>query len=180
MILTRFGFAAGLAIPAAAFGGGLAVGALLLTERARLPVTANAAIATPAIAASPSSPASAASPRYPVEVLHVVDGDTFEARVRAWPGVEIATKVRLRDVDAPELRARCAHETALAHAARDALAAVLDEGTVSIGHVSLDKYGGRVLADAATAATSDVASALLAGGHVRLYAGRQRQSWCDR
>jgi hypothetical protein len=49
---------------------------------------------------------------------------------------------------------------------------------VSIARVSLDKYGGRVLADA-SAATGDVASALLAAGHARPYAGRQRQSWCE-
>jgi endonuclease YncB( thermonuclease family) len=176
MVLQRFGFATAAAVPAA-FVGGLALGALLLPGRGSLQTTANAGIATPAVAASA---ASAAPPRYPTDVLHVVDGDTFEARVRAWPGIEIATKVRLRDIDAPELRARCAHETVLALAARDALAAVLAEGTVSIGRVSLDKYGGRVLADAATARTGDVASALLAGGHVRPYAGKQRQSWCER
>ena len=38
---------------------------------------------------------------YPVDVMRVIDGDTFDARVRAWPGIEIATKVRLRDIDAP-------------------------------------------------------------------------------
>ena len=135
-------------------------------------MTANAATAPAAkIAAS-------AVPRYSVDVVRVIDGDTFEARVRAWPGIEIVTKVRLRDVDAPELKARCAEESALAQAASDALAAMLAEGSVSIARVSLDKYGGRVLADASTGGTGDVAAALLARGHARPYAGRQRQSWC--
>jgi endonuclease YncB( thermonuclease family) len=162
-----------LIIPAATFAIGLAAGALLLPSRNGLPMTATAALAMPGISAASDAP------RYPVDVVRVLDGDTFEARVQAWPGIEIATKVRLRDIDTPELRSRCAQETARAQAARDALAAMLAEGAVSIGRVGLDKYGGRVLADAATARTDDVASALLARGHARPYAGRQRQSWCD-
>jgi endonuclease YncB( thermonuclease family) len=168
----RFGFAPCLAIPAATFAVGLAAGALLVSERST-PMTASVATAAPAAIAS------RAAPRYPADVVRVIDGDTFEARVRAWPGIEIATKVRLRDIDAPELRARCTQESALAQAARDALAAMLAEGPVSIARVSLDKYGGRVLADASAARTGDVASALLARGHARPYAGRQRRSWCD-
>jgi endonuclease YncB( thermonuclease family) len=38
---------------------------------------------------------------HPAEVLRVLDGDTFEARVRLWPGLDVTTKVRLRGVDAP-------------------------------------------------------------------------------
>jgi hypothetical protein len=33
---------------------------------------------------------------YSAEVLRVIDGDTFEARVRIWSGFEINTRVRLR------------------------------------------------------------------------------------
>jgi endonuclease YncB( thermonuclease family) len=170
----RFGFAPGVVIPAAAFAVGLAAGVLLRGGPA--PTPAKAATATPAAFAG--SAMSRYMPRYPVERVRVIDGDTFEARVGAWPGIEIVTKVRLREIDAPELRGRCAQESALARSARDALAAMLAEGPVSIGRVSLDKYGGRVLADTSTPAIGDVASALLAAGHARPYAGRQRQSWC--
>ena len=41
------------------------------------------------------------------EALRVLDGDTFEARVRVWPGFDVTTRVRLRGIDAPEMRARC-------------------------------------------------------------------------
>jgi hypothetical protein len=44
--------------------------------------------------------------------------------------------------------------------------------------VSLDKYGGRVLADAATRATADVSAALLRAGLVRDYGGGRREGWC--
>jgi endonuclease YncB( thermonuclease family) len=47
---------------------------------------------------------------YPARVVRVIDGDTFEARVRVRPGLEVTTRVRLRRIDAPELHARCASE----------------------------------------------------------------------
>lgn len=118
-------------------------------------------------------------PGYPADVVRVIDGDTFEARVRVWPGIEITTKVRLRGIDAPELRARCAAEKVRAQAARDALTALLERGPVAISGVSLDKYGGRVIADASTGGTASVAEALLRGGHARRYGGGRRVGWCD-
>jgi endonuclease YncB( thermonuclease family) len=116
---------------------------------------------------------------YAAEVLRVLDGDTFEARVHLWPGLDITTKVRLRGIDAPEMKARCREERARAEAARDALAAILAEGDLTVLRVDLDKYGGRVVADAATTHTSDVSRALLAQGVARLYSGGRRQGWCN-
>jgi endonuclease YncB( thermonuclease family) len=116
---------------------------------------------------------------HPAEVLRVLDGDTFEARVRVWPGIEITTKVRLRGIDAPELGgARCPEERAKAELARDALKDMLAAGDVAVMRVGLDKYGGRVLADAATRATPDVSAAMLAKGFARAYAGGRRDPWC--
>jgi endonuclease YncB( thermonuclease family) len=115
---------------------------------------------------------------HPAEVLRVIDGDTFEARVQVWPGIAITTKVRLRGIDAPELHARCPEERSKAEAARDALHALLAEGDLAITHVSLDKYGGRVVAAAATRTTPDVSAAMLAQGHARVYDGGRRQPWC--
>jgi len=115
----------------------------------------------------------------PAQVVRVLDGDTFEARVHVWPGIDITTKVRLRGIDAPELRARCPDERLKAEAARDALAAMLSDGDVMVIRVGLDKYGGRVLADAVTRSVSDVGTAMLANGLARPYGGGKRQSWCD-
>lgn len=116
---------------------------------------------------------------YPVEVIRINDGDTFEARVRIWPGQDVWTKVRLRGIDTPELNARCSEEYRMAETARDALRRVLAEGDVRIAQVAIDKYGGRVLADVSTRATSDVSAALLAAGHARAYAGGRRENWCS-
>jgi micrococcal nuclease len=111
-------------------------------------------------------------------VVRVLDGDTFEARVRIWPGMEITTRVRLRGIDAPELRARCDDERMKALAARDALARLLAEGSVGISCVGQDKYGGRVDADVSTARTPDVSARMLEGGFARPYSGGRRASWC--
>jgi endonuclease YncB( thermonuclease family) len=122
---------------------------------------------------------SAGRQAHPAEVLRVFDGDTFEARVRLWPGLDVTTKVRLRGVDAPELNARCFEERAKAEAARDALKKILGEGQIGISQITLDKYGGRVVAAASTVATADVSAALIAAGVGRPYDGGRRQSWCD-
>ena len=116
---------------------------------------------------------------YPAEVLRVLDGDTFEARVHLWPGLDITTRVRLRDIDAPEFKARCIEERMKAETSRDALKAILDQGEVGIARVSLDKYGGRVIADASTRTTPDVSLALVDAGHARRYGGARRESWCS-
>lgn len=115
---------------------------------------------------------------HPAEVLRVIDGDTFEARVNLWPGLDVTTRVRLRGIDAPELKARCGEERVKAEAALDALRALLDEGEVNISHVTLDKYGGRVVASASTQMTPDVSAALLNAGHARRYGGGHRDGWC--
>jgi len=141
----------------------------------------------PEVEAAPSSrPASQAgamrglvAASLPADVLRVIDGDTFEARVHVWPGLDITTKVRLRGIDAAELRARCPAERAKAEAARDALGTMLAEGSVGVFGVSLDKYGGRVVADARTRSIANVSAELLGRGLARSYAGGHRDGWCD-
>lgn len=116
--------------------------------------------------------------RHAVEVLRTVDGDTFDARVALWPGLELNTRVRLRGIDAPELHANCDAEFRKADASTKALRIVLGEGGVAIYNIGPDKYGGRVVADVATKRTPNVSSALVAAGHARVYLRGRRESWC--
>jgi endonuclease YncB( thermonuclease family) len=160
--------AAALALVAFAFG---ATAATMLRSTGH----SQAAAAPRPVASLPSAGAIG----YPAEVIRVFDGDTFEARVQVWPGLEITTKVRLRGIDAPELRARCAEERALAESARGALSALLARGRVGIRQVKLDKYGGRVVAEASAGNTQDIAATLIAGGHARRYHGGRREGWCE-
>jgi endonuclease YncB( thermonuclease family) len=123
-------------------------------------------------------PASGSENRSNADVLRVIDGDTFEARIQVWPGIAITTKVRLRGIDAPEMKANCREEALKADAARMALQSMLAQGGVTVTRVSPDKYGGRVVADASTRAIADISSAMLEAGHARRYNGGRRDSWC--
>lgn len=115
---------------------------------------------------------------YQADVVRVIDGDTFVARVRVRHGFYVDTHVRLRDIDAAELHARCASEFAKAIAARIALQRILADGNVTISRVGRDKYPERIDASVATRRTPDVSAALLKGGYARAYDGGRRGSWC--
>jgi endonuclease YncB( thermonuclease family) len=159
-----------LALAAACFVAGLGAGALIA------PVAASRGVERAPPRTEPATTALRSG--HPAEVIRVLDGDTFEARVRIWPGMDVTTRVRLRGIDAPELRARCEDERVKALATRDALTRILSEGNVGIARVGQDKYGGRVDADVSTARTPDVSAALLERGLARRYSGGRRAGWC--
>jgi endonuclease YncB( thermonuclease family) len=114
----------------------------------------------------------------PADVVRTIDGDTFEARVHLAPGQDVMTRVRLRGIDAPELKAACPEELRMAEAATVALRDLLRQGQVAIYNIGPDKYQGRVVADVATRQTSNVSAALISGGYVRSYNGGHRGGWC--
>jgi endonuclease YncB( thermonuclease family) len=115
---------------------------------------------------------------YAAEVVRIIDGDTFVARMRTGPGGEVETRVRLRSIDAAEMHARCGRELRLALAARAALQRLLADGRVMLSHVGPDKYPGRIDANVATRGTTDISAAMLSGGFARAYDGGRRGSWC--
>ncbi|MET0707876.1 MAG: thermonuclease family protein [Tardiphaga sp.] len=162
---------------------GLAAGTMLPVKRwANWPVPSADERDTPAARDAEMIWKRAGNPsvRHPVDVLHAIDGDTFAARVHLWPGMDLDTRIRLRGIDAPELKGQCAQEIRLAEAAGDALGKLLGEGAVTIYNIGPDKYPGRVVADVATRRTPNVSAALLAGGQVRSYLGGHRNGWCGR
>jgi endonuclease YncB( thermonuclease family) len=160
------------------FSAGLVAGSLLPAVHVRPePARAQLPRAVPNLDATSNGDGLAVA-QQPVEVLRTLDGDTFEARVHLWPGLEMTTRVRLRGIDAPELKARCAGELQMAQQASDALRARLEEGGVTIFNIGPDKYNGRVVADVATRATPSVSAALLSAGYVRRYGGGHRDGWC--
>lgn len=113
----------------------------------------------------------------PARVVRVIDGDTVEVRARVWLGTEVTTRVRLRGVDAPELRGGCPGEVAAAVLARDFLDRLLDGGEVTLAEVAPDKFGGRVDARLRAPDGRAAAEVLLAAGLVRRWTGR-REGWC--
>ncbi|MBR1131283.1 thermonuclease family protein [Bradyrhizobium iriomotense] len=120
-----------------------------------------------------------ANARQSVDVIRTIDGDTFLARLRQRGGRDLVVSVRLRGIDAPEMKALCKEELDKAKAATGALRDLLGQGDVTITNLGPDKYG-RVLADVATRRTANVSAALLAGGYARSYNGGHRDGWCGR
>lgn len=127
----------------------------------------------------PSSFAAGYGP-YAVASAIAVDGDTIKGDVLVWPGLTANTLVRVRGVDAPELRGALPCERAAAALARDfATAWLVANHPISISDVAPDKFGGRVDAHVRGANGGLLASALLAAGHARPYTGGTREPWCN-
>lgn len=111
-------------------------------------------------------------------VLKVRDGDTVEVEALIWPSQVVRTAVRLRGIDAPELKAACPAEREAAAAARDRLAGLVAGGPVALTGIAGDKYFGRVLADLSAEGVPDVSRTLLDEGFVAAYRGGARRDWC--
>lgn len=116
--------------------------------------------------------------RHSVDVIRTIDGDTFEARVHLPPDLNLTTRIRLRGIDAPELKASCERELQMAEAATGALRDLLGDGGVAIFNIGPDKYGGRIVAEVATRRTDNVSMAMIAAGYARRYGGGHRTGWC--
>jgi endonuclease YncB( thermonuclease family) len=116
--------------------------------------------------------------RIPVDILRVIDGDTVEVLAHIWIDQQVQARIRLRSIDAPELKATCQREALLAEAAKVRLADLLTSGKAWLGDVGRDKYGGRFLGTLHDSAGRDISQLMLATGHVRTYDGRKRQAWC--
>lgn len=118
--------------------------------------------------------------RGPVDatVVKILDGDTFLADALVWPGHSVRVNIRIRGIDAPEMKARCDGEREAALRARDALSTLVGDGPVSISNIGGAKYYGRVLADVRTGDGREIAPILIDGKLVRSYSGGRREGWC--
>jgi endonuclease YncB( thermonuclease family) len=121
--------------------------------------------------------AEAAFGQVPCSVQSVTDGDTFRAHCRPWPGIVIETAVRVKNIDAPEMKAKCAFEALQAGHAKAALGDLLKLGPVLLYDVTPDKFSGRVDANV-LAGGVDVGVEMIVLGHARAYLGGKREPWC--
>lgn len=96
----------------------------------------------------------------------VVDGDTF------WVAGE---KVRIADIDAPEIDGRCDYERGLAIASRNRLLDLLNAGPSTLRREGKDRHG-RTLAVVMVNGRS-VGDMLVGDGLARIWTGR-REPWC--
>ncbi len=102
----------------------------------------------------------------------VIDGDTYVCHDE---------RIRVENIDAPELHARCAKELDAAWAAKLFAQQALDGALVIEVKIhekrSRDRYGrtlARVLVDG-----YDLGSLMIEAGLARSYHGKQRLSWCE-
>ena len=112
-------------------------------------------------------------------ILKVQDGDTLIVLAKIWPGHEIKARVRIRGIDAPELKARCPEESEKAVAAKRLLKSLVSHGHIKLGKITQGKYYGRVLADVRDKDGNSLVPTMLESKLVRPYAGRKRRSWCN-
>ncbi len=112
------------------------------------------------------------------EVLAVIDGDSIRVRVPIWLDQDLVTSVRIRGIDAPELRGRCAREKHLARRARAYVRAATGAGIVVLTNISRGKYYGRVIADVTTREGYLLSARLLRKRLARRYRAGRRRTWC--
>ena len=111
------------------------------------------------------------------ELVEVIDGDTFRARVDIWLGQSVTVKVRLKGVDTPEMNGKCAAEKKLARQAKAFAENWLRKNQAHLVNVHYGTYAGRVLATAQITNGTSLSAALLAQNLAKPYRGRRAQ-WC--
>jgi endonuclease YncB( thermonuclease family) len=134
------------------------------------------AVTTPALA----NPGDGA--RYEWPVIGVVDGDTLKVHLPGLPMELQPVKIRVRGIDTPELKGKCASEKAAARKAGAFTRGLVETATakerpIHFSKIDWDKYGGRIDADVAIDGRS-LADMLVSAGLARRYDGGKRGGWC--
>lgn len=115
----------------------------------------------------------------PAVVDYIFDGDTFSAQVMLEGDIAITVRVRLINIDTPEMNGKCAAEITMAQSAKDLLATLIPRGTsVDLRNIKDDKYLGRINANVILPDGRDVGNILIDSGLARPYNGGKRKSWC--
>ena len=110
------------------------------------------------------------------EVIRVIDGDTIEVNAHIWVGQYIRTKVRLLDIDTPEIRRpKCEAERTVGQEAK-AMTERLVGKEVKLYNVKMGSFGGRVLAHLETQTGEDLGAALMAQSLAVAY--KADKPWC--
>lgn len=104
------------------------------------------------------------------EQLRIWDGDSFLVGMQSG-----SERIRVQNIDAPEIDGQCIEEIQRANWAKNRLADIMNESRVEIVRSGKDKYG-RTLARVNVNGV-DAGSTLIAEGLARVWTGR-RQPWC--
>jgi micrococcal nuclease len=104
------------------------------------------------------------------ELISVIDGDTLLVNARPWPQHTIAVLVRIRGIDAPEMKSKCKTARRAAERAKQALSQ-LATGRIRLTNISGDKYFGRIVADVTAEGDTDIGAAMIGSGLAHSYDG---------
>lgn len=116
----------------------------------------------------------------PAIVDYVLDGDTFAAQVLLEDDIKITVRVRLIDVDTPELSGKCDREISMANIAKNRTSELLPRGSVvELTNIKDDKYLGRIDAKVFLPDGRDLSKILIDENLGRPYDGGRRSGWCD-
>jgi endonuclease YncB( thermonuclease family) len=109
------------------------------------------------------------------EITRVIDGDTILVEATPWPQQRIEVYVRIRGVDAPEIKSKC---PAIQHAAEEARLALAGMAAASphllLTNISGDKYFGRIVADVLFQDGRNPAQEMIKSGLVSVYDGGRK------
>lgn len=116
----------------------------------------------------------------PATVGYIFDGDTFAAKVLLEDDIKISVRVRLINIDTPEIHGECDTEIKMAVRAKDRLAEIIPVGSVvELTDIKDDKYLGRIDAHVTTPSGLDVGDILIKEKLGRPYSGGRRNPWCQ-
>lgn len=116
----------------------------------------------------------------PATVSYIVDGDTFAAKVNLQDDIKITVRVRIINIDTPELHGMCDSEIRMANTAKNRLEQLIPKGSeIELSEVKDDKYLGRIDARVSDLSGTDVGQVLIDEKLARPYSGGKRKSWCN-
>lgn len=115
----------------------------------------------------------------PARVDYIIDGDTFSGQVKLEGDINVSVRVRIRNVDTPEIKGECEYERNMASRASRRLGELIPVGSiVELTNIKDDKYLGRIDANVIDSNGQDIGSLLIREGLGRKYNGGRRDKWC--
>ena len=116
----------------------------------------------------------------PATVSYIIDGDTFAAYVNLQDDIKISVRVRIKNIDTPEIHGNCDSEIKMANDAKDRLAQLLPiDSVIDLSEIKDDKYLGRIDAIVKNSAGTEVGTVLINEKMARPYSGGKRKPWCE-
>lgn len=116
----------------------------------------------------------------PATVSYIVDGDTFSASVLLKEDIKISVRVRIRNIDTPEIHGQCQSEIDMGQKAKLRLGQLLPIGsTVELTEIKDDKYLGRIDANVISKNGLDIGEIMVKENLAHKYKGGKRKPWCE-